>query len=114
MLVSIVIRRDWLQFIEIKVLEYMKKKVLALMVPALLMASAANAAEIYNKNGNKLGPLRESVDGLHTSDDAQRTADQTYKPALSERRNADTSEHRLRSVGMPNTQRNTSEKEGAN
>ncbi|SYR49802.1 outer membrane protein N [Klebsiella pneumoniae] len=33
----------------------MKRKVLALMVPALLMASAANAAEIYNKNGNKLG-----------------------------------------------------------
>ncbi|OSB39930.1 porin, partial [Klebsiella pneumoniae] len=31
----------------------MKRKVLALMVPALLMASAANAAEIYNKNGNK-------------------------------------------------------------
>ncbi|EWF53157.1 hypothetical protein L393_00923 [Klebsiella pneumoniae MGH 47] len=29
----------------------MKRKVLALMVPALLMASAANAAEIYNKNG---------------------------------------------------------------
>ncbi len=27
----------------------MKRKVLALMVPALLMASAANAAEIYNK-----------------------------------------------------------------
>ncbi|EIW8849223.1 porin, partial [Klebsiella pneumoniae] len=26
----------------------MKRKVLALMVPALLMASAANAAEIYN------------------------------------------------------------------
>ncbi|MBR7583455.1 porin, partial [Klebsiella variicola] len=32
----------------------MKRKVLALMVPALLMANAVNAAEIYNNNGNKL------------------------------------------------------------
>lgn len=32
----------------------MKRKVLAILVPALLIAGAANAAEIYNKNGNKL------------------------------------------------------------
>ena len=32
----------------------MKRKVLAILVPALLMAGAANAAEIYNKNGNKV------------------------------------------------------------
>ncbi|WP_434640053.1 porin [Klebsiella sp. I138] len=32
----------------------MKRKVLALLVPALLIAGAANAAEIYNKDGNKL------------------------------------------------------------
>ncbi|MDV0595884.1 MULTISPECIES: porin [unclassified Enterobacter] len=32
----------------------MKRKVLALLVPALLMAGAANAAEIYNKGGNKV------------------------------------------------------------
>ena len=32
----------------------MKRKVLAMLVPALLVAGAANAAEIYNKNGNKL------------------------------------------------------------
>ena len=32
----------------------MKRKVLAILVPALLVAGAANAAEIYNKNGNKL------------------------------------------------------------
>ncbi|WP_368542434.1 porin [Enterobacter soli] len=32
----------------------MKRKVLAIMVPALLVAGAANAAEIYNKNGNKV------------------------------------------------------------
>ncbi|HHS6309613.1 hypothetical protein, partial [Escherichia coli] len=28
----------------------MKRKVLAMLVPALLVAGAANAAEIYNKN----------------------------------------------------------------
>ncbi|HCJ8843055.1 TPA: hypothetical protein NV796_003816 [Escherichia coli] len=32
----------------------MKRKVLAMLVPALLVADAANAAEIYNKDGNKL------------------------------------------------------------
>lgn len=32
----------------------MKRKVLAILVPALLMAGAANAAEIYNKDGNKV------------------------------------------------------------
>ena len=32
----------------------MKRKVLAILVPALLVAGAANATEIYNKNGNKL------------------------------------------------------------
>ena len=30
----------------------MKRKVLAILVPALLMAGAANAAEMYNKDGN--------------------------------------------------------------
>lgn len=32
----------------------MKRKVLAILVPALLMAGAVNAAEIYNKDGNKV------------------------------------------------------------
>lgn len=32
----------------------MKVKVLSLLVPALLVAGAANAAEVYNKDGNKL------------------------------------------------------------
>ncbi|WP_410011136.1 hypothetical protein [Salmonella enterica] len=35
----------------------MKVKVLSLLVPALLVAGAANAAEIYNKDGNKLDLL---------------------------------------------------------
>ncbi|WP_234096297.1 porin OmpC [Citrobacter portucalensis] len=56
----------------------MKRKVLALLLPALLAAGAANAAEIYNKNGNKLD-LYGKVDGLrYFSDDAGNDGDQTY------------------------------------
>ena len=32
----------------------MKRNILAVVIPALLVAGAANAAEIYNKNANKL------------------------------------------------------------
>ena len=32
----------------------MKRNLLAVIIPALLVAGAANAAEIYNKDGNKL------------------------------------------------------------
>ena len=31
----------------------MKSKVLALLIPALLAAGAAHAAEVYNKDGNR-------------------------------------------------------------
>ncbi|KFC09011.1 outer membrane protein C [Trabulsiella guamensis ATCC 49490] len=56
----------------------MKVKVLSLLVPALLVAGAANAAEIYNKDGNKLD-LYGKVDGLHYfSDDKGADGDQTY------------------------------------
>ena len=56
----------------------MKRKALALLLPALLAAGAANAAEIYNKNGNKLD-LYGKVDGLrYFSDDAGSDGDQTY------------------------------------
>lgn len=56
----------------------MKVKVLSLLVPALLVAGAANAAEIYNKDGNKLD-LFGKVDGLHYfSDDKGSDGDQTY------------------------------------
>jgi outer membrane pore protein C len=56
----------------------MKVKVLSLLVPALLVAGAANAAEIYNKDGNKLD-LFGKVDGLHYfSDDNGNDGDQTY------------------------------------
>ena len=55
----------------------MQRKVLALMIPALLMAGAAHA-EIYNKDGNKLD-LYGKVDGLHYfSDDTSKDGDQTY------------------------------------
>ncbi len=56
----------------------MKRKVLAIMLPALLAAGAAHSAEIYNKNGNKLD-LYGKVDGLHYfTDDASEDGDQTY------------------------------------
>ena len=56
----------------------MKRKVLALVIPALLAAGAAHAAEVYNKDGNKLD-LYGKVDGLHYfSDDANSDGDQTY------------------------------------
>ncbi|HED1541109.1 TPA: porin OmpC [Kluyvera cryocrescens] len=56
----------------------MKVKVLSLLVPALLVAGAANAAEIYNKDGNKLD-LYGKVDGLHYfSSDNGNDGDQSY------------------------------------
>ncbi|HEC2048311.1 TPA: porin, partial [Klebsiella oxytoca] len=56
----------------------MKRKVLALVIPALLAAGAAHSAEIYNKDGNKLD-LYGKVDGLHYfSDDASKDGDQSY------------------------------------
>ena len=56
----------------------MKRKVLALLLPALLAAGAANAAEIYYKNGNKLD-LYGKVDGLrYFSDNPGDDGDQTY------------------------------------
>ena len=56
----------------------MKTKALALLVPALLMAGAANAAEVYNKDGNKLD-LYGKVVGLHYfSDHSGDNGDQSY------------------------------------
>lgn len=56
----------------------MKRKVLALLIPALLTAGAAHAAEVYNKDGNKLD-LYGKIDGLHYfSDDSSKDGDQTY------------------------------------
>ncbi|MTD28653.1 porin OmpC [Erwinia sorbitola] len=56
----------------------MKLRVLSLMVPALLVAGSAGAAEIYNKDGNKLD-LFGKIDGLHYfSDDSGSDGDQSY------------------------------------
>ncbi|WP_434641601.1 porin OmpC [Klebsiella sp. I138] len=56
----------------------MKRKVLALAIPALLTAGAAHSAEVYNKDGNKLD-LYGKVDGLHYfSDDSAKDGDQSY------------------------------------
>ncbi len=46
----------------------MKRTALAILVPAMLLAGAANAAEIYNKDGNKLD-LYGKVDARHTFSD---------------------------------------------
>lgn len=56
----------------------MKVKVLSLLMPALLGSGLANAAEIYNKDGNKLD-LFGKMDGLHYfSDDKSVDGDQSY------------------------------------
>ena len=56
----------------------MKRNILAVVVPALLAAGAANAAEIYNKDGNKLD-LYGRAQGLHYfSDNAGDDGDKSY------------------------------------
>ncbi len=56
----------------------MKRNILAVVIPALLAAGAANAAEIYNKDGNKLD-LYGKVDARHQFSDAKgEDGDKTY------------------------------------
>ncbi|TKI04793.1 porin OmpC [Martelella alba] len=56
----------------------MKLQVLALVIPALLVAGTAGAAEVYNKDGNQLD-LFGSLHGLHYfSDNNSQDGDQTY------------------------------------
>ena len=56
----------------------MKRNILAVVIPALLVAGAANAAEMYNKDGNKVS-LYGKVDARHTfSSDASDSGDATY------------------------------------
>ena len=56
----------------------MNRKVLALVIPALLAAGATHAAEVYNKDGNKLD-LYGKVDGLHYfSSNSNSDGDQSY------------------------------------
>ncbi|EBU4599699.1 porin OmpC [Salmonella enterica] len=56
----------------------MKLKLVAVAVTSLLAAGVVNAAEVYNKDGNKLD-LYGKVDGLHYfSDNSGSDGDQTY------------------------------------
>ncbi|EQA4281402.1 porin OmpF [Cronobacter dublinensis] len=58
----------------------MKRNILAVVIPALLVAGAANAAEIYNKDGNKLDLYGKAV-GRHvwtTTGDKSSNGDATY------------------------------------
>ena len=58
----------------------MKRNILAVVIPALLVAGAANAAEIYNKNANKLD-LYGKVVGKHVWDKSggdSNSADDSY------------------------------------
>ncbi|QPR29750.1 porin OmpC [Edwardsiella hoshinae] len=56
----------------------MKRNILAVVIPALLVAGAANAAEMYNKDGNKVS-LYGKVDARHTfSSNAGDNGDATY------------------------------------
>ncbi|WP_127957951.1 porin [Serratia microhaemolytica] len=58
----------------------MKRNVLAVVIPALLAAGAANAAEIYNKDGNKVDVYGKVV-GLHyfvTNSDGGEDVDKSY------------------------------------
>lgn len=56
----------------------MKRNILAVVVPALLAAGAANAAEVYNKDGNKVDIYGKAV-GLHYfSDNSGNDGDKSY------------------------------------
>ncbi|EJD6541005.1 porin [Providencia rettgeri] len=59
----------------------MKRNILAMVIPALLAAGAANAAEVYNKDGNKLD-VYGKVDVRHYFASADKKfADGTAKPS---------------------------------
>ncbi|WP_275348801.1 porin, partial [Xenorhabdus bovienii] len=52
----------------------MKRNILAVVIPALLVAGTANAAEIFNKDGNKLD-LYGKVDVRHQIADKRSSED---------------------------------------
>ncbi|WP_370657884.1 porin OmpC [Edwardsiella tarda] len=56
----------------------MKRNILAVVIPALLVAGAANAAEMYNKDGNKVS-LYGKVDARHKfTNNAKDDGDHSY------------------------------------
>ncbi|WP_061770383.1 porin OmpC [Serratia symbiotica] len=56
----------------------MKHNILAVVIPALLAAGAANAAEIYNKDGNKLDLYGKVVGRHYFSKDKHEDKDKSY------------------------------------
>lgn len=57
----------------------MKRNILAVVIPALLVAGAANAAEIYNKNANKLDFYGKAVgEHIWTTNGDTSNEDTTY------------------------------------
>ncbi|MCG8709055.1 porin [Brenneria sp. 4F2] len=55
----------------------MKRNILAVVIPALLAAGAANAAEVYNKDGNKLDVYGRAEGRHFFSDDSSNNGDKT-------------------------------------
>jgi len=56
----------------------MKRNILAVVIPALLAAGAANAAEIYNKDGNKLDLYGKAAGVHYFSKDDGNDGDNSY------------------------------------
>jgi outer membrane pore protein F len=57
----------------------MKRNILAVVIPALLVAGAANAAEIYNKNANKLDFYGKAPDRKSRTHSPGQTPDRKRK-----------------------------------
>lgn len=66
----------------------MKRNILAVVIPALLVAGAANAAEVYNKDGNKLDVYGKTV-GLHYFSDNAGNDGSDLCPSWFQRGNSD-------------------------
>ncbi|WP_159565055.1 porin OmpC [Budvicia diplopodorum] len=90
----------------------MKRKILAVIVPALLVAGAANAAEVYNKDGNKLD-FTGKIQGSHYfSDGKDSDGDKTY--ARFGIKGETQVNDQLVGFGYYQTEMNASKKEGDN
>lgn len=66
----------------------MKLKIVAVVVTGLLAANVAHAAEVYNKDGNKLDLYGKVTALRYFTDDKRDDGDKTYVPvsALKEKR----------------------------
>ncbi|MDR0807482.1 MAG: porin [Enterobacteriaceae bacterium] len=90
----------------------MKRKILAVIVPALLVAGAANAAEVYNKDGSKLAVTGKFQASHHFSHADSKDGDKTY--ARLGIRGETQINSQLTGYGMYQTQSNTKAAEGGN